>query len=255
MRGIVYGLVLAGLAGCSSAPDGVVTPPPPPPSVGSVTFIGPSDAELGDGPRGGDVVQFTVRVRDTKGQEMPGEPVVWSTGSSVATIDQQGLLAFPDTAIGGISVTVQATAGGKSATRFLSARDWRVYRSVDAVTLEPSVSASIGTARGSLQRFDLVVECRGNQMLAYVVGSEITRDGSVELRFSGADAMHLTWNESTNFKALFIPPGSRGWFTGQLETRDTLHLRYNRFPTGEVTGHFVLREAWRAIRHPIEACS
>jgi hypothetical protein len=251
-------LAVSLLGACSSGDGGTLPPPPPPPPPAPATIVVSSpwsEFEFDDGPRGSETVQFSAEVKDADGDPIAGAPVTWTVTSPLATIGTTGLLTLRDTAVGSGSIQVTATSGAITKSRSLRLHDWSLSRSVDNVNLETTIQASLSSGPNSFNSISLHVRCRGDDLELYVLGSEITANGTVEYRFSGDAALVRTWSESTNFRALFIPDAALPAFVDALASRDTLHFRYNKFGGGGIQGLFILRHAARATDKVEAACA
>ena len=105
--------LLSLLAGCGgSGSDGGNGPPPPPPApvAATVTVTPGHDTVIVNG-----TLQLSVTVKDSNGVTLTGRTVTWTSSNGLATVSAAGLV----TAHGLGSVSIQATADGKSGSAVL----------------------------------------------------------------------------------------------------------------------------------------
>lgn len=111
---MLRGLASVALVATLSCGDAATEPPQPDPPRATTVTVAPAAVELNGL---GAISQLTAEVHDQNNQPMARAAVSWSSSdATVATVDAQGLV----TAVGTVTVTIIATAGGAARSMAVS---------------------------------------------------------------------------------------------------------------------------------------
>lgn len=192
----------------------------------------------------GDSVQLTATARDIFGNALAGRSATWTSSKpQYASVSSGGLVrAAVGQNAGSTAVTITATIDGKSGTRNVLLNGWRYFApTIDPVTLQSLSSLSLfSDPIGSSEGMTLEFRCVSHNADAYVATSSITNSGAVTYRFANSGAQNATWNEATNFQALFYP-GDAFTFASQVGSSDTLFFQYTKYLGGTTHALFITR--------------
>ncbi len=134
-------ILLAGIVvGCGGAAGTDSTAPPQSAAVSSVSVTGAAALEVGE------TTQLNAVLKDASGNALGGRTVLWSTSSStIASVSETGLV----TAVAPGSVTITASADGKSGTALLGITTVAVA-SVEVSLVSSTIDAGRTTEVGAV---------------------------------------------------------------------------------------------------------
>lgn len=215
-------------------------------------------AATGRSLRSGDTLTLVATVRSTTNAVLSGVALTWSSLSPEwAAIDQSGRVTFAlGKALGTRLLSFRAQAGTVAGQASVTTSDWSYSESVNPVSLATTYSASLGSIPGvGFNSPRLTISCLNAFVLVQLSSSGITESGRITYRFSGQAPVSATWNESSDFRALFAPsqPAART-FVSQIAVADTLHAEWLFFTSGLARGAWLLRGWQNAVPQVMARC-
>ncbi len=211
-------LITMALAACGGGSD--TTGPPPHQSVTRVEIDPPKT----DNFRPGMTVQLTATAYDGEGSIVTGRPISWSSSSpTIATVSPDGLLAAVEgSGFGTGFIIVTASVDGIAGTANIWFDAWSFSQTIDPVN---------GSQFTEAVRHELNFRCTAGHLETFIRASGVTASGAVEYRLDNRASRSESWNESTNFRALFYP-GDVHQFARDVAASDSLVFRYSLFTGG-----------------------
>jgi hypothetical protein len=210
----------------------------------------------------GDTIRVFSSALDSAGQ--PTVPTVVTTQSSSLALQSLGGGYFLANGPSSSPITITITADGKSGSTTVAGirAGWHFSSGVDPASLVKSTFAYLDAEStfpgATLYPGSLYVRCRANVFEVYVgTGTRITANGTVFYRFGKAQSeTTATWNESTDFKALFVPGGQQAAkdFALRVVSSDTLFFANTEFGGTRRQMLFVLTGLGKYLPSVLTAC-
>jgi uncharacterized protein YjdB len=163
------------------------------PRVATVTLVGAARTKVGD------TYSYSVQARDAGGNLLTQEAVFRLGDPSAGSMTPAGVLVPQRTG----SITIIVTVGGSDWSSTISAYDWQVATTFVSLASDERVTNQFGTSN----YVDLVVSCATGTFLFVWVSLPhfVTASGAVAYSFDGGSPIGQTWDEVSNFNALFFP--------------------------------------------------
>lgn len=213
----------------------------PNPEIGSVRILPlPTDHNL----HVGDTYQLEANVEDVRGRDLPDAEVNWmidpaaSYAPPYASVTKDGLLSIESPM--NFSLRIVAASGGVSDEAFESIRGWGFEEDVDPISGRSYALASLGANIGAEGRPRLHLRCEDDDLDLYISVTFVTGSGWVRYRIGDGSERVESWQESSDFDAVFYP-GDPSALVDRLAAADTVLFALDKFGAGEVVATFIRR--------------